>query len=103
MLKIYGSKMCPDCVICKANLDYYHIEYEFLDINENLKTLKDFLVYRDTYPVFDHLKEVHDIGLPALVDNETVFTDWENYLKEKGFEPIQTNQGSSCSLNGKGC
>ncbi len=104
MLKVYGSKMCPDCIECKANLDYYHIEYEYLDINESLKTLKEFLIYRDTYPVFDHLKEIHDIGLPTLIGEDNIpFTDWETYLKDKGFEPIKMNNGSSCSITGKGC
>ena len=48
MLKIYGSEMCPDCVACKKNFDFYHIEYEFIDINKTLKNLKIFLKQRDT-------------------------------------------------------
>ena len=61
MLKIYGSEMCPDCVACKKNFDFYHIEYEFIDINKTLKNLKIFLKLRDTLPVFDHCKEIGDI------------------------------------------
>ena len=78
MLKIYGSEMCPDCVACKKNFDFYHIEYEFIDINKTLRNLKDFLKLRDALPVFDHCKEIGDIGLPALVKEDgTVFLSWE--------------------------
>ena len=83
MLKIYGSELCPDCIACKNNFDHYGIPYEFLDVMKSLKNLKDFLLYRDTSPVFDHLKAIHDIGLPAIVkENGEVFTDWETYLKK---------------------
>lgn len=101
MLKVYGSDMCPDCRACKEEFDKYGVEYEFVDINESIANLKKFLIYRDSSPVFDHLKAVHDIGIPACVnDDGTVFTDWEDYLKEKGYE---AKRGMSCSLNGKGC
>lgn len=107
MIRIYGSPLCPDCRACKANFDRYGVEYEYFDVLANLANLKQFLIYRDGYPeVFDRLKAIHDIGLPACVDDETgkVFTDWETYLREKGLEPVAL-EGSApaCSLSGKGC
>lgn len=104
MLKVYGSKMCPDCKACEYNFDKYGIPYEFIDINANLKNLKQFLIYRDSEPVFDHLKAIHDIGIPACIDEDgTVFTDWEGYLREKGFEPVEVQEGQACSIDHKGC
>ena len=104
MFTIYGSSKCPDCINCKANFDEYKIEYEFIDILDNLKNLKKFLYYRDNYPnVFNRLIKIGDIGLPAIVDEfNNVFTDWEAYLKEKGLNPFYVT-GESCSINGKGC
>lgn len=103
MLKVYGSKMCPDCVALKMNFDFYGIEYEFLDINETLRNLKEFLIIRDKNPVFLRCKEIHDIGLPACIDEDgNVFLDWETYLKKRGFNPLSLN-GQSCSKDGKGC
>lgn len=103
MLKIYGSKMCPDCQACKTNFDYYGIDYEFIDINKELKNLKEFLILRDSNPIFDRLKKIHDIGLPAIVkENGEVFTDWETYLSQQGKDIIETNL-PSCSLDHKGC
>ncbi len=104
MFKVYGSIKCPDCINCKANFDEYKIEYEFIDVLDSLKNLKKFLHYRDNHPeVFERLIKIGDIGLPAIVDeNDKVFTDWETYLKEKGFEPFYVT-GDSCTIGGKGC
>ena len=67
MVKIYGSKMCPDCIRCMLNMDANGLEYEYVDINADLKNLKQFLIYRDTLPIFDHCKEIGDVGVPAFV------------------------------------
>ena len=89
---------------CKKNFDLYNVEYEFLDINESLRNLSIFLDMRDHNPVFDRLKAIGDIGLPAIVKEDgEVFTDWETYLKEKVLEPVFSNSGPSCSLDRKGC
>lgn len=104
MFKIYGSTMCPDCEACKQNFDRYGVEYEFLDITASLKNLKEFLILRDQEAVFNHLKAIHDIGLPALVrEDGSVFTDWESYLQEMGKEVIWENTGHACSLDHRGC
>ncbi len=102
MLKVYGTEDCPDCRDCKKNFDKFNIEYEFKDIKE-LKNLKQFLIYRDTYnEVFDRLKKVHDIGIPCVVDADNVFCDWEGYLKRLGYTDLEF-EGNSCSIFSKNC
>ena len=105
MLKVYGSKMCPDCRNCELNFNKYGIEYEYYDINESLKNLKKFLIYRDTKKeVFERLIKIHDIGIPCIVDeNENVFTDWESYLIKLGHKELEYEEANSCSLDHKGC
>ncbi len=105
MFKIYGSPMCPDCVACKENFDRYGVAYEFIDINASLRSLKEFLKHRDTNPVFDHCKEINDIGLPALMrEDGSIFLDWEGYLREQGKDVIYPQaSGEACSIDGKGC
>lgn len=104
MLKIYGSEMCSDCRNCKLNFDHYGIEYQFLDVCKSLRYLSEFLFLRDTEPVFDRLKAIHDIGLPGIVKEDgTVFTDWEGYLQEKGLTVISSGEGAACSIDHKGC
>ena len=105
MFKIYGSEMCPDCVACKKNFDYYGIEYEFIDINTSLRNLKEFLKYRDNDPIFDHCKEIDDIGLPALIrEDGSVFLSWEKYLEDNDMKVLDSEyEGEVCSLDRKGC
>lgn len=105
MLTVYGSEMCPDCIECKANFEENNIEFTFIDINEQLKNLKDFLKMRDENPVFDHCKEIYDIGLPAIVKEDgEVFLDWEGYLKDLGKEvKYHEQEVQACSLDRKGC
>lgn len=104
MLKIYGSEMCPDCTQCKKNFDANGIEYEFLDVCKSLQNLRNFLILRDSQPVFDRLKKIHDIGLPGIVKEDgTVFTDWETYLKEQGYPVTYEQTGAACSMDHKGC
>ena len=108
MIKIYGSMKCPYCVVLKENLDRNEIPYEFIEILDSLANLGAFLAIRDKDPVFDHLKAVNDIGLPALVEeNGKVWTDWEKWLKDNGYEIFvpesSLSQGQSCGLDRKGC
>jgi glutaredoxin-related protein len=104
MFKVYGSAMCPDCRELKANFDYHKVDYQFIDINASLKNLGEFLYYRDHDPVFDHWKEIGDIGLPAIVrEDGSVFLDWEEYLRANGKEIVYRESGPACHLDGRGC
>lgn len=105
MVKIYGSKMCPDCIRCMLNMDANGLEYEYVDINADLKNLKQFLIYRDTLPIFNHCKEIYDIGVPALVlDDGTVTLKWPDYIRNCGGDPsVYTDDGNACSTDGSGC
>lgn len=105
MLKVYGSEMCSDCRNCKLNFDKFKIDYSFIDINSSLKNLKEFLYLREHYDdVFKRLKDIGDIGLPAIIDNEKVFTDWESYLINLGHNDlIYEETKKSCSIDHKGC
>lgn len=104
MLKVYGSKMCPDCMAFKFNLDFYHIEYEYVDINESMKNLKEFLIIRDKNPLFLDVKENGYVGIPACVSEDGNITlDWEIYLKKMGYNPISISTNACCAKNGKGC
>ena len=64
MLKIYGSPLCKDCVICKAELEKAGVEFLYLDITGNLLFLKQFLKLRERSE-FDTVREKGQIGIPA--------------------------------------
>jgi glutaredoxin-related protein len=104
MLTVYGTDLCPDCRACKTNFDAYGIEYNYLSINEKLRYLKDFLILRDSEPVFDHLKAIHDIGIPAIVlEDGKVITDWEGYVESLGHKVLPEGGTDACCTDHKGC
>lgn len=66
---VFGSSMCPDCIVMKKSLDERGVKYLYLDITENLANLKKFLKFREN-PAFDFAKENGSIGIPAMVIND---------------------------------
>ena len=81
MLKIYGSMLCKDCVQCREDLDKAGVDYVFLEFNDELKNLKEFLWLRDSLDIFKAVKDNGRIGIPCIVnDDGNVSLDWEQYL-----------------------
>ena len=77
MLKIYGSRLCPDCVQCLADMDRAGIAYEYRDFGEDLLALKEFLTIRDSDPQFAEIKANGKIGIPCIVHEDgSVRLDW---------------------------
>lgn len=81
MLKIYGSRLCPDCVRCCDELTGADVEYEFLDFGENLRALKEFLAIRDGSALFDEVRSGGKIGIPCIVaEDGTVTLAWQQFM-----------------------
>lgn len=81
MLKIYGNMQCPDCVQCREDLDKAGVEYEYLDLSNDLKNLKEFLLIRDSSELFDEIRTAGKIGIPCILrEDGTVTLDWEEYM-----------------------
>ena len=82
MLKIYGSKLCPDCVNCCRELREANVEFEYCDFGENLQYLKEFLKLRDESSAFDEIRAAGKIGIPCILHGDGSFTlDWAEFLK----------------------
>ena len=67
MIKIYGMPTCPYCDYIHAQIVGRENEFEYIDIGENIRNMGAFTRLRDTNPVFDHSKEIGDVGIPAFV------------------------------------
>lgn len=81
MLKIYGSHLCRDCVICKNELEQAGVEFLYLNISENLLFLKQFLKIREGNDVFDPIREKGQIGIPCILrEDGSVTFDWKEFL-----------------------
>ena len=79
MLKIYGSPLCKDCVICKEELDRAGVPYVYMDITGNLLFLKKFLKLRET-PAFDAIREKGQIGIPCIQrEDDSLTFDWKEF------------------------
>lgn len=81
MLKVYGSPMCPDCVVCKEALEKAGVEFVYLDITGSLLFLKQFLKLRETKEVFEPIKDRGQIGIPCILEEDgSVGFTWDKYL-----------------------
>ncbi|MBQ6503333.1 MAG: hypothetical protein IJI57_05415 [Flexilinea sp.] len=105
MLKVYGSDLCPDCVACKTAFDANGVIYDFVNVTESMRNLKEFLNIRDTNPVFDDARQKGYVGIPALLrEDGSITLDWEAYLKENSnYVSANLKTGSACRIDGTGC
>ncbi len=46
------------------------VEFEVVDINSSIKSLREFLALRDTRPEFEDIKKNGRVGLPCIVVND---------------------------------
>ena len=100
MIKVYGSKMCPDCIALEKAFKAENIEYEYHDITGDLKELKSFLKLRDNNSMFAKAKEKGLIGIPVVEKEDGTLTfKWQDFLSE----PVEENNCSDgvCGINFK--
>ena len=67
MIKIYGMPTCPYCDYVHEQIVGRKDEFEYINIGEHIRNLSAFMRLRDNDPVFDHCKEIGDVGVPAFV------------------------------------
>lgn len=67
MIKIYGMPTCPYCDFVYEQIKGREDEFEYINIGEHIRNLSAFMKLRDSNPVFDHCKEINDVGIPAFV------------------------------------
>lgn len=97
MIKVFVMQTCPDCTRVKE-LAKTDARFELIDIGEHVRNLKQFLSLRDNHPAFDRVKQHGSVGIPCFVleDGSISFS-----LEDVNLPEIE--EGSSCSLDGKGC
>lgn len=120
MVKVYVMESCPDCVEVKAR---YADDpgYELVDIGKQARSLKEFLVLRDSHQAFAKVRERGNIGIPCFVKEDgSVVISLKHYdasladsITEVPATPELLNQkatpgagytaGTACNLDGTGC
>lgn len=67
MIRIYGMPTCPDCDYIHEQIRGRENEFQYINIGENICNMKEFTRLRDKNSVFDHCKEIGNVGIPAFV------------------------------------
>ena len=103
MIRIYGMPTCPYCDYVCEQIKGREDEFEYINIGENIRNLSIFMRMRDTDPVFDHCKEIGDVGVPAFV-----FEDGHVSIQPEDAGLIEYGSEMACSLQDhqkgrKGC
>lgn len=82
MIRIYGTRLCKDCVNCLKDLDASSVSYEYLDFSDDISHLKEFLILRDREAVFEEVRQEGRIGVPCiLLEDGSVTLSWETWIK----------------------
>lgn len=87
-MKMFGSRICPDCVEAERILHEKQVPFEYIVITENTANLKEFLKMRDTLSLFDTVKKAEGIGIPCFVIGEKITLDIDEAMR------CQTASGS---------
>ena len=103
MIKIYGMPTCPYCDYVHAQIAGREDEFQYINIGENIRNMSAFTRLRDTSPVFDHCKEIGDVGIPAFV-----FEDGRISIDQEDAGLIEYGTPNACSIEDhkagrKGC
>ena len=99
---------CPDCASIKQQAQG-DPRFQLIDIGEQARNLKEFLMLRDNSPAFDKVRQRGTIGIPCFVleDGTITFSQEEAYQSLHETSPLTDNdimeEGASCSIDGKGC
>ena len=103
MIKIYGMPTCPYCDYLDEQIKGREDEFEYINIGENISNLGAFIRMRDTNPVFDRMKAIGDVGIPAFV-----FEDGTVSIDPADVGLIEYGSPAACSIEDhrsgrKGC
>ena len=93
MIKIYGMPTCPYCAYIQEQIKGREEEFQFIDIGVNIRNMGAFTRLRDKSPVFDHCKEIGDVGIPAFV-----FEDGRISIDPADAGLIEYGSSNACSI-----
>lgn len=108
MIKVFVMQTCPDCASIKQQAQG-DPRFQLIDIGEQARNLKEFLMLRDNSPAFDKVRQRGTIGIPCFVleDGSITFSQEKACLALGNTSPLSDdgaiNEGASCSIDGKGC
>ncbi len=82
-IKLYGSKHWPGCPQVKEDLLQNGVDFDYVEITDSMKNLKEFLKIRDKDDAFKIVRRVHSVGIPMLTIDKVVHFNIDEELIEK--------------------
>ena len=73
-MKVLGSEICSGCREFKQLADERGLDTEFIEITQDVASLRMFLQLRDREPVFDQIRREGRIGIPCFVREDGAVT-----------------------------
>jgi glutaredoxin-related protein len=103
MIKVYGMPTCPYCDYVHEQIKGREDEFQYINIGENIRNMSAFTRLRDTDPVFDRMKAMGDVGIPAFV-----FEDGRVSIDPADAGLVEYGSPAACSIEDhksgrKGC
>ena len=86
-IKVYGSNVCPGTMRFISILTSHGVMPDFVNVTGSIGLLKEFLLIRDTDPVFDSVRGTGRIGFPLVrLEDGTLCRDPNKVLEMLGIE-----------------
>lgn len=74
--KMYGTPNCPDVRAALDEIKKKKLDVKFINFDESVGNLKEFIVLRDNTPEFNEAKKNGTLGIPCFVsDDGRIFFD----------------------------
>jgi len=71
-IKLYGSQHWPGCPGVKEALLQKGVKFDYVEITDSMKNLKEFLKLRDKKDEFAIVRRVHAVGIPMLLVDDQI-------------------------------
>ena len=81
-LTLFGSHLCQDTLYAICKLKDRNVEIDFRNISVDFSALKDFMIIRESDPVYEPVKKSGGLGMPLMIlEDGTKTLDLEEVLK----------------------
>ena len=86
-IKVYGSNVCPGTMRFLSILTANGVMPDFVNATGSIGLLKEFLLVRDTDPVFEGVRGSGRVGFPLIQLEDGSYTrDVNKFLEDLGIE-----------------
>ena len=86
-MKVYGSNVCPATLRFLSVLTENGVMPQFINVTGSINLLKEFILFRDTDPLYDNARGTGTIGFPLIqLDDGTYTRDVNKVLADLGID-----------------